>query len=316
MAVAFIAQTVASAVIGMVVEKVASILEVGRYFKGRELDHESRQKLRIVLISAKAVLIDAEMKQISNPAVKEWVRELTDAVYVAEDLIDKMDTEASRCQSTAETQTRKRKYYNFISGLVDLFGKGSTELENILQRLEYITQQKHVLGLIEVVATSHPLPNSNSEEREVYVYWPTQNPDSEETKSEDSENSDFEEKNSEDSEEETNSEECSADNDSENFDSEETNSEDGEEIEVNSEEIDENEVNFEDSEEKEVISEDSEEETNFGEYSADNDSENSNSEETNSKEYSADNEEETNSEDSEEREVNSARWDYRLGKLC
>uniref|UniRef100_A0A2N9EXY2 Rx N-terminal domain-containing protein n=1 Tax=Fagus sylvatica TaxID=28930 RepID=A0A2N9EXY2_FAGSY len=153
MALKFVGQEIASAVIGLVVEKVPSVLN---YFKGKKLNDESLQKLKIMLISANAVLIDAEVKEITNPAVKEWLDELKDAVYDAEDLFDEIATEALRCKIEAESQTGKRKYSDFVNS----FDEGlESDLEKILHKLEYITQQKDVLGLKEV-AGEVPLPSS------------------------------------------------------------------------------------------------------------------------------------------------------------
>lgn len=139
MAGAFIGEALASATIGMMVEKVASIVD---YFEGKKLNDELLQKLKIMLISANAVLIDVEVKEITNSAVKEWLNKLKDAVYDADDLLDEIATEALQCKLEAESQTRKRKYFKFISGIVNLFEKGiESELVKILHRLEYITQQ-------------------------------------------------------------------------------------------------------------------------------------------------------------------------------
>lgn len=141
---AFIKQAVASAVIGVVIEKLASILDVGP-FKGRNLSHGSRQKLKIVLLSAEAELVEAKAKQITNPAVKKWLGLLSDAVNEAEELLDKID------RTEAESQTRKRKYSDLLSGLVNLFGKGlESELQEVLGRLEYMMEHRDLPGLREV----------------------------------------------------------------------------------------------------------------------------------------------------------------------
>ena len=139
MAGAFIGEALASTTIGMMIEKVASIVD---YFKGKKLNDELLQKLKIMLISANAVLIDVEVKEITNSAVKEWLNKLKDAVYDADDLLDEIATEALQCKLEAKSQTRKCKYFKFISSIVNLFEKGiESELVKILQRLEYITQQ-------------------------------------------------------------------------------------------------------------------------------------------------------------------------------
>ena len=118
---AFIAEALAPAKIRMLFEKVASIVN---YFEGRKPNDELLQKLKIMLISANAVLIDLELKEITNSAMKEWLNKLKDAVYDADDLLDEIATEALQCKLEAESQTRKRKYFKFISGIVNLFEKG------------------------------------------------------------------------------------------------------------------------------------------------------------------------------------------------
>ena len=44
------------------------------------------------------VLNDAEVKQFSNDQVKQWLVQVKDVVYDAEDLLDKIATDALRCQ--------------------------------------------------------------------------------------------------------------------------------------------------------------------------------------------------------------------------
>ena len=134
---AFIGEELASAKITMMFEKVASIVN---YFEGRKPNDELLQKLKIMLISANAVLIDVEVKEITNSAMEEWLNKLKDAVYDVDDLLDEIATEALQCKLEAKSQTRKRKYFKFISSIVNLFEKGiESELVKILHRLEYIT---------------------------------------------------------------------------------------------------------------------------------------------------------------------------------
>ncbi len=169
MAEVFLGEALVSAIIEVAVEKMASP-EVLDYFKGNKLDRLLR-KLKIVLISADAVLTDAEEKQITIPAVKKWLDELKDAVHDAEDLLDAIATEALQCKSEVKSQTCTSKVWDFISLSVNPIVKGiKSELEMIIERLEYITKQKDVLGLKEVAGgvPSRQLTTSCPEEYGVY----------------------------------------------------------------------------------------------------------------------------------------------------
>ena len=56
------------------------------------------RKLKIKMLAVQVVLNAAEAKQITNSAVKDWMDELKDALYEAEDLLDDITTEALRCK--------------------------------------------------------------------------------------------------------------------------------------------------------------------------------------------------------------------------
>uniref|UniRef100_A0A2N9GDI0 NB-ARC domain-containing protein n=1 Tax=Fagus sylvatica TaxID=28930 RepID=A0A2N9GDI0_FAGSY len=87
------------------------------------------------------MLNDAEEKQIKKPSCsKEWVNELKDAAYHAQDLLDEIVTDASR--------------YNYLeAGLKISPNKASnlmeSKLEEILHRLEFLAKQRDLLGLKE-----------------------------------------------------------------------------------------------------------------------------------------------------------------------
>ncbi|GMP41379.1 hypothetical protein CsSME_00011505 [Camellia sinensis var. sinensis] len=73
--------------------------ELVNFFRARKHDHELLKKLKLRLLGLNAVLDDAEDEQITNPAVKDWLDELKDVVYYADDLLDDIATEALRCKS-------------------------------------------------------------------------------------------------------------------------------------------------------------------------------------------------------------------------
>ncbi|XP_040993329.1 putative disease resistance RPP13-like protein 1 [Juglans microcarpa x Juglans regia] len=89
-------------------ERVAS-REFVDFFRSRKLDSGLLKRLEIVLLSAHAVLEDAEELQFTKDAVKKWLDELKDAVYDAEDILDEIHTEVLRCKLDAEFQTTSTK---------------------------------------------------------------------------------------------------------------------------------------------------------------------------------------------------------------
>ncbi|XP_048444679.1 putative disease resistance RPP13-like protein 1 [Pyrus x bretschneideri] len=97
MAAALIGHAFISAFIQVLCERIAST-DFGDLFRQKKLDEPLLMKLKMTLLTLCAVLNDAEEKQISNPAVREWLDELKHAVFDAEDLLDEIDTEALRCK--------------------------------------------------------------------------------------------------------------------------------------------------------------------------------------------------------------------------
>ncbi|KAG5539131.1 hypothetical protein RHGRI_019625 [Rhododendron griersonianum] len=79
--------------------------ELIKFFRGQKHDERLLKKLKLKLLGLNKVLNDAEDKQITHRAVKEWLDELKDAVYHAEDLVDEIATEALRCKVEAENQS-------------------------------------------------------------------------------------------------------------------------------------------------------------------------------------------------------------------
>ena len=72
------------------------------------------RKLKMKLLAVQVVLNDAEAKQMTNSSVKEWVDELKDVVYDAEDLLDDITTDALRCKmeySDSESQQVRNIHY-------------------------------------------------------------------------------------------------------------------------------------------------------------------------------------------------------------
>ncbi|CAL5361710.1 unnamed protein product [Camellia sinensis] len=146
-----------SATVQVLFDRLAS-REFVNFFRAQKHDDKLLRKLKLTLLGLNVVLDDAEYKQITNPAVKDWVDELKVAVYHADDLLDEIATEALCCKSEAEvrspTLTSSSNSFD-----VDIVSK----IEEIIDRLEYFAKEKDVLGLREVAGQkwNHRLPTTS-----------------------------------------------------------------------------------------------------------------------------------------------------------
>ncbi|TQE00998.1 hypothetical protein C1H46_013538 [Malus baccata] len=122
--------------------------EVRNFIRGKKLTDGLLKKLRIKLISVGAVYDDAEQKQLRNPHVRLWLQELKEAVLDAEDLLDEIKTEASRRKIEAEFASSTSKVQDLISASFHAFDESvDSKIEEILERLSFIVEQKDALDL-------------------------------------------------------------------------------------------------------------------------------------------------------------------------
>ncbi|KAB1225634.1 putative disease resistance RPP13-like protein 1 [Morella rubra] len=99
-----------SAFLQVVIDRAAS-REVIDFLRGHKLIGGLVYKLKTALMAVNVLVEDAEEKQATKPNVKTWLDELKDAVYDAEDILDKVATQALRRKLDAEFETTaiKRK---------------------------------------------------------------------------------------------------------------------------------------------------------------------------------------------------------------
>ena len=127
------------AVFNVLLDRIASP-EIVSFLKGKKLNNKLLKKLKLILLSVHGVLDDAEGKQITNVAVKEWLDELKDAAYEADDLLDGIYTRAK--YGAGEVR-------NFDSTSWSSYEKELEEnMEEIIDKLDFIAKQKDVLGLM------------------------------------------------------------------------------------------------------------------------------------------------------------------------
>ncbi|KAL1338121.1 hypothetical protein AAHE18_10G188200 [Arachis hypogaea] len=156
MAAAIVGGALLSASVQVVLDKIISN-EFLDFFRRRKLNVSLLGKMKMTLLSVQAVLNDAEEKQITNPAVKEWLNELTQAVFDAEDLLDEINTEALGCKVKARYQSPScsAKVRNvFSSRFGRSYGMINSKMQTLFERLEHFAQQIHILQLKEGVSNS------------------------------------------------------------------------------------------------------------------------------------------------------------------
>ncbi|RVW24552.1 putative disease resistance RPP13-like protein 1 [Vitis vinifera] len=151
MAGAIVGGALLSASIEVLLHRMAS-REVRTFLPRQRLSATLLRKLRIKLLAVQVVLDDAEAKQFTKSAVKDWLDDLKDAVYDAEDLLDDITTEALRCKMESDAQTSATQVRDITSASLNPFGEGiESRVEEITDKLEYLAQEKDVLGLKEGV---------------------------------------------------------------------------------------------------------------------------------------------------------------------
>ncbi|GLT39641.1 hypothetical protein SLA2020_138230 [Shorea laevis] len=111
-----------------------------------------------LLPKIKAILDDAEDKQMVSQAVKLWLNDLRDIMYDAEDIIDEIATEALRRQKPGKTPmagsgSKARRFLpNCFPGLnlsgVKFSARMVSKIEDITGRFEDMVEKKNFLNLL------------------------------------------------------------------------------------------------------------------------------------------------------------------------
>ncbi|GMN59174.1 hypothetical protein TIFTF001_028261 [Ficus carica] len=131
------------------------------FFRGKKLIANLLLELKIKLLSAKALLNDAEKKQFQDQNVRTWIKELKDVIYGADLVMDKLNTEALRCELEEGdgSGSKASKCLNCIPTLfrTSLFEKAvKSEIEEILRILSLLLGQKDSLGIKDGVDQIRP----------------------------------------------------------------------------------------------------------------------------------------------------------------
>ncbi|KAJ9158849.1 hypothetical protein P3X46_024394 [Hevea brasiliensis] len=122
--------------------------------------HSELEKLEKTLTKIKAVLADAEEKQISNRLVQIWLRELRDLVYDGEDIIDEFSLEGLRRKqqieqrqeegSSSKVWSAMRRFLdNLNPNRVGFNMRMKSEIETINAKFQQVIEKKNDLELRE-----------------------------------------------------------------------------------------------------------------------------------------------------------------------
>ena len=144
MAGALVGGAFLSASLQVLFDRLAS-RDVVNFIRGHKLDYALLKKLKRKLLTVHSVLDDAEAKQITNLAVREWMDELKVVVYDAEDVLDEIATEDLRRKIEAGNSQTSMSTSTFDVQSINC------RMEEIVDRLEDIVQDRDVLGLKEGV---------------------------------------------------------------------------------------------------------------------------------------------------------------------
>jgi hypothetical protein len=130
-------------------ERLASDQEFVDFFWRRKLSDKLLQKLNTRFLTFNAVFKDAEELQVTKPEVKNWLDQLKDAIYDAEDVLDEVATEALQSELDAEFQATASKVRKLS---ISAFRNSSVKeielkIKEVLERLETLAQQIDLLGL-------------------------------------------------------------------------------------------------------------------------------------------------------------------------
>jgi hypothetical protein len=103
------------------------------------------EKLQNTVSAIKAVLLDAEEKQVQSHAIKDWLEKLKDALNEADDLLDDFSTEVSRREVMNRNKKAKKVRIFFSKSNQLAYGrKMGHKIKTIREKLDNIADRKEV----------------------------------------------------------------------------------------------------------------------------------------------------------------------------
>ena len=148
MASSMVASALLSGLFQVLFDRLAS-RQIISFFQPSHFDQTLLDKLKTVLLTVDAVLIDAEEQQLTNPRVRDWVNRLKDAVYDADNLLDEIDT-LQRKLEPDQTRVNGNKVRHSPNKNIE------SSLKEIVAELELLANQRDLLNLKQNVIGKPP----------------------------------------------------------------------------------------------------------------------------------------------------------------
>jgi len=148
MAAEFITNALVSTFVETTIDNLAS--RFGDIFRGKKANKKQLSILKVKLLAVEVVADDAEQKQFTDPRVRKWLLAAKDVMLDSEDLLDEIDCALSKSQVEAQSQGAVKKVLNSLkSSFVSFFKENEieTRIEQLIEVLEDLATQSHVLGL-------------------------------------------------------------------------------------------------------------------------------------------------------------------------
>ncbi|RHN51418.1 putative P-loop containing nucleoside triphosphate hydrolase, leucine-rich repeat domain, L [Medicago truncatula] len=128
----------ADALLGILIQNLGSFVqeELATYLGVGELTQSLSRKLTLI----RAVLKDAEKKQITNDAVKEWLQQLRDAAYVLDDILDE-------CSITLKAHGNNKRITRFHPMKILVRRNIGKRMKEIAKEIDDIAEERMKFGL-------------------------------------------------------------------------------------------------------------------------------------------------------------------------
>ncbi|KAK7314048.1 hypothetical protein VNO77_39256 [Canavalia gladiata] len=135
---------------------------------------KTMKKFQKTLLLIKAVLNDAEDKQVKNDAVRRWLVELKDVAFDAEDVLDEFATEVLKTRLESMSQSQVLTTFTQVWNFVPISFNPSNlmfKLKDVAERLENLANERHELHLREDAPwRSYKIKETSSIVNESYIY--------------------------------------------------------------------------------------------------------------------------------------------------